>query len=84
VGKSLRVLGHLEEVRAAQHLSSCSGADAARAGSKISLRASHEDQRRALEWADLCPPTYDASPKRWTERANGPRNSHCTPTARGT
>src|ERR1035441_8398726 len=63
------------------HRASRHRADAAGASSKSSLRASHEDQRWTLEWADLCPPTYDASPKRWTERANGSRNSHCSPTA---
>jgi hypothetical protein len=57
-----------------------SGTPAAGAGSKSSLRASHEDQRRALEWVDLCPPTYEESPKRWTERAKASGNSHCTPT----
>jgi hypothetical protein len=30
-------------------------ADAAGAGSKSSLRGGHENRRRALEWADVCP-----------------------------
>src|ERR1035441_6139357 len=49
--------------------------DAARARSKSSLTGGHEHQRRALEWADLYPPTYEASPKRWAERAKTDRKS---------
>ena len=29
--------------------------------------------------ADVCAPTYEASPKRWTERAKTSGNSHCGP-----
>src|ERR1017187_1350769 len=41
----------------------------------------HEDQRRALEWADLCPRRAEAAKaKPWSLRAKTSGNSHCTPT----
>jgi hypothetical protein len=58
-----------------------SGAAAARAGSKSSLKGRPDTRQAEPECADLCPPTYEASSKRWTERAETSGNSHCTPTA---
>ena len=38
--------------------------DAAGPGSKSSLKGGHEDPGRALEWADVRPPTFEESPTR--------------------
>ena len=56
------------------------GTAAAGTGSKGDLKGRRDTRQAALECADLCPPTYEASPTRWTERAKTSGNSHCTPT----
>jgi hypothetical protein len=43
------------------------------------LKGRHEDQRGALEWADVRAPSGRAKAKRWSLRARTGRNSHCTP-----
>ena len=45
-----------------------------------SLKGGHADQRRALEWADVCAHGGSTEPKRLSLRANASRNSHCAPT----
>src|SRR5450759_4918082 len=56
------------------------GAFAASPGAKSSLNGGLEDQRRALEWADVRAPSGSAKAKLWSLRVTAPRNSHCHPT----
>ena len=50
---------------------------AAGVGSKSSLKGRHEDQRRALEWADVRAPRGRAKAKRWSLSARTGHNFHC-------
>ena len=49
----------------------------------------HEDQRGALEWIDVCPPTYEASPTCWIKARQDvrqfslrPHRTTCLPRSR--
>jgi hypothetical protein len=56
------------------------GATAAGARLKGSPKRPSRHSPSGAEAAGLCPLTFEASPKRWTERAKTSVNSHCGPT----
>jgi hypothetical protein len=50
------------------------------AGARSGLTGRHEDQRRALQSADVCAPSGRAKATRWSLRARTGRTSHSGPT----